>query len=185
MEKCRELLALASVVGREFHTDVLAAVSGVEPVFVVDHLDEAVAIGMLMTVPNPPGRYRFAHEIVREVLYDDLPATRAMTLHRAVAEAFEAIYAAELDLHAAELAHHFAMAAPAGTAARRSDMPRGQPNVRVTSSRMRSQCVFSRRLWAPTKCKRTGTREPGASCCWPGGMRRRRLATELRRRTAS
>jgi DNA-binding SARP family transcriptional activator/tetratricopeptide (TPR) repeat protein len=115
-EKCRELLAVASVVGREFHTDVLAAVSVVEPVFVVDHLDEAVGIGMLQMVPNTAGRYRFAHEIVREVLYDDLPVTRAMTLHRAVAEAFEAIYAAELDLHATELAHHFAMAAPAGSA---------------------------------------------------------------------
>ena len=50
------------------------------------------------------------------MLYDDLPATRALALHRAVAEAFEALCAAELNLHAAELAHHFAMAAPAGTA---------------------------------------------------------------------
>jgi DNA-binding SARP family transcriptional activator len=115
--ECRELLAVASVVGRDFDTDVVAAASGVEPVLVVDHLDEAVAIGMLMTVPNHPGRYRFAHELVREVLYDDLPAARAMTLHRAVAEALQAIYAAELDPHATQLAHHFAMAAPAGTAA--------------------------------------------------------------------
>jgi tetratricopeptide (TPR) repeat protein len=115
--ECRELLAVASVVGRDFDTDVVAAASGVEPVLVVDHLDEAVAIGMLMMVPNPPGRYRFAHELVREVLYDDLPAARAMTLHRAVAEALQAIYAAELEPHATELAHHFAMAAPAGTAA--------------------------------------------------------------------
>ena len=74
-------------------------------------------ISMLVAVPTTPGHYRFTHELVREVLYDELPAPRAMTLHRQVAEALQSIYAAELDLHAAELAHHFAIAAPAGTAA--------------------------------------------------------------------
>jgi hypothetical protein len=39
-----------------------------------------------------------------------------MTLHRQVGEALESIYAAELDPHAAELAYHFARAAPSGTA---------------------------------------------------------------------
>lgn len=115
-EECRELLAVASVVGREFGIDILATASGVEPGHVVDHLQEAVAISMLVAVPGAPGRYRFAHDIVREMLYDELPAPRAMTLHRRVGEALESIYAAELDPHAAELAHHFALAAPAGTA---------------------------------------------------------------------
>jgi tetratricopeptide (TPR) repeat protein len=115
-EKCRELLAVASVVGREFDIDILATASGIEPGHVVDHLQEALAISMLVAVPGAPGRYRFAHEIVREVLYNELPAPRAMTLHRRVGEALQSIYAAELDPHAAELAHHFAMAAPAGTA---------------------------------------------------------------------
>jgi tetratricopeptide (TPR) repeat protein len=115
-EGCRELLAVASVVGREFGIDVLAAVSGVEPAHVVDHLQEALAISMLLALPSTPGRYRFAHEIVRDVLYGELPAARAMILHRRIAEALESVYAAELDPHAAELAHHFAVAAPAGTA---------------------------------------------------------------------
>lgn len=115
-EECRKLLAVASVVGREFGIDILATASGVEPGDVVDHLQDAVAISMLVAVSGAPGRYRFAHEIVREVLYDELPALRAMTLHRRVGEALQSIYAAELNPHAAELAHHFSMAAPAGTA---------------------------------------------------------------------
>ena len=114
--ECKGLLTVASVVGREFGIDVLATASGVEPAYAVGHLQEALAISTLLAVPSTPGRYRFAHEIVREVLYDGLPAPRAMTLHRRVAEALELIYAAELDPHAAELAHHFAMAAPVGTA---------------------------------------------------------------------
>jgi DNA-binding SARP family transcriptional activator/tetratricopeptide (TPR) repeat protein len=115
-EECQQLLAVGSVVGREFGTDVLASSSGVEPTRAVDDLEEAVAIGMLVAVPSAPGRYRFAHELVREVLYDELSRTRALTLHRRVAEALESIHAAELGPHTAELAYHFEMAAPTGTA---------------------------------------------------------------------
>lgn len=114
---CQQLLALASVVGPEFSTEVLATASGDNSASVVDDLQEAVVISMLLAVPTTPGRYRFTHELVREVLYDELRAPRAMTLHRQVAEALQSIYAAELDQHAAELAHHFAIAAPTGTAA--------------------------------------------------------------------
>jgi DNA-binding SARP family transcriptional activator/tetratricopeptide (TPR) repeat protein len=115
-DECRELLAAASVVGREFGTDVLASANVTEPADVLDQLQEALSISLLVAVPGTPGRYRFAHELVREVVYGELPPTRAMTLHRQVGEALESMYAAELDPHAAELAHHFAMAAPAGTA---------------------------------------------------------------------
>jgi tetratricopeptide (TPR) repeat protein len=115
-EECLELLAVAAVVGREFGIDVLATATGVEPTDVVYRLQEALVISMLVGVPGAPGRYRFAHEIVREVLYDELTAPRAMTLHRRVGESLQSIYAAELNPHAAELAHHFSMAAPAGTA---------------------------------------------------------------------
>jgi DNA-binding SARP family transcriptional activator/tetratricopeptide (TPR) repeat protein len=114
--ECRELLDVASVVGREFDTGVLATVNALDSAAVADHLQEALAISMLLAMRRTAGRFRFTHEIVREVIYDELPASRAMTLHRAVAEAFEAIYAPELDPHATELAHHFAMAAPGGTA---------------------------------------------------------------------
>jgi DNA-binding SARP family transcriptional activator/tetratricopeptide (TPR) repeat protein len=115
-EECQELLATASVLGRDFRSDVVATVCGVEPAYVVDHLQEAIAISMLYAVPSTPGHYHFSHELVREVLYDGLPGTRAMTLHRRAAEALESIYSSELDPHTAELAHHFAIAAPTGTA---------------------------------------------------------------------
>ena len=54
---------------------------------VVDYLQEALAISLLVAVPSAPGRYRFAHEIVRDVLYGELLAPRAMPLHRRVAKA--------------------------------------------------------------------------------------------------
>jgi predicted ATPase len=114
-EECRELLAVASVVGREFNIDILATAIGVEPSDVVDHLEEALTISIVFALPTVPGRYRFGHELIREVLYDGLTAPRAIALHRQVGEALELTYAAELDPHAAELAHHFALAAPSAT----------------------------------------------------------------------
>jgi class 3 adenylate cyclase len=120
-ETCRRVLAVAAVVGREFDTDLLAVVAEVEPAPLLDRLEEALVAKALADVPGAPGRFRFAHALIREVLYDELAATRRMRLHRGVAEALEAIHAAELEPRLAELAHHFLMAAPAGTAAKAVD----------------------------------------------------------------
>jgi predicted ATPase len=51
-EDCQQLLALASVVGREFSTEVLATASGGDSARVVDDLQEAVLISMLVAVPT-------------------------------------------------------------------------------------------------------------------------------------
>jgi hypothetical protein len=68
-EDCQQLLALASVVGREFSTEVLATASGGNSATVVDDLQEAVVISMLLAVRTTPGRCRFTYELVREVLW--------------------------------------------------------------------------------------------------------------------
>jgi class 3 adenylate cyclase len=120
-EKCRRVLAVAAVVGREFETDLLAVVAEVEPAPLLDRLEEALVAKALADVPGAPGRFRFAHALIREVLYDELAATRRLRLHGRVGEALEAIHAAELEPRLAELAHHFLLAAPAGSAAKAVD----------------------------------------------------------------
>ena len=40
----------------------------------------------LTSVPGTPGDFRFAHELVRETLYDELSINDRMRLHRTVAE---------------------------------------------------------------------------------------------------
>jgi DNA-binding SARP family transcriptional activator len=120
-EDCRRVLAVASVVGREFTSDVLARASDDDPEKLADLLGEALKAKTLASLPGAPGRFRFAHALVREVLYDELSTTDLMRLHLAVAEALEAIHAPELDRHLAELAHHFFLAAPGGSAPRAVD----------------------------------------------------------------
>jgi DNA-binding SARP family transcriptional activator len=114
-EDCRRVLAVASVVGREFRADVLATASELDGAALLDLLSEAVAAKSLLELPGASGRFRVAHALVAEVLYDELAPDRRIRLHRQVGEALEAIHAAEPEQHLAELARHFAAAAPIGT----------------------------------------------------------------------
>src|SRR5829696_2716044 len=111
-EQCREALALASEVGREFDPDVIARVSGLADDELFAALDEAAEAGLVGAVPEATGRLRFSHILVRDALYEELPAPRRLRLHRAIAEALEAIYAGNPGPHLTELARHFSEAGP-------------------------------------------------------------------------
>ena len=111
---CGELLVLAAVMGREFDLDALAELSGLEPNEMIDVLNEAMAERVLDEVPDAPGRIRFGHVLIRDTLYDELTAARRMQLHGQVGEALEVVYSLDPEPHLAELAQHFAAAAPLG-----------------------------------------------------------------------
>ncbi len=106
-ELCREVLTLASVIGREFSFDVVQRASAVQEDKLLGALEEAAAARLVGEVPGGSGRLRFSHILVRDALYLDLPAPRRLRLHRAIAEALEALSARNPDPHLAELAHHY------------------------------------------------------------------------------
>jgi tetratricopeptide (TPR) repeat protein len=113
-ERCRRVLGLASVLGREFRLDALAEVSGLSADELFAVIDEAVAARVATEVPGPIGRMRFSHALVRDALYEELGGARRVRLHREVGETLERVYADELEQHLAELAHHFCEGAPGG-----------------------------------------------------------------------
>jgi class 3 adenylate cyclase/tetratricopeptide (TPR) repeat protein len=113
-EESRRILTLASVFGREFTLDLLAALSDVPTDALLDRLDDALRASLVTEAPGTFGRLRFGHALVREALYDELSQLRRIRLHRRAGEALEEIHAANPDPHLAELAHHFFMAAPGG-----------------------------------------------------------------------
>ena len=114
--RCQALLLSASVIGREFGLDALAALSELEPDELMDVLNEAMAERVLDDVPGAPGRARFGHALIRDTLYDGLTAARRMQLHREAGEALEALYSSDPEPHLAELAQHFVAAGPLGVA---------------------------------------------------------------------
>jgi DNA-binding SARP family transcriptional activator len=103
----RDLLRAAAVIGRQFGTDLLAAVTGRTPDEVLDALDPAVAVGLV--VEEAAERFHFAHALVRDALYARIPATRRARRHAQVAQALEATAGAAR----AAAARHWLAAGPA------------------------------------------------------------------------
>jgi DNA-binding CsgD family transcriptional regulator/tetratricopeptide (TPR) repeat protein len=112
-----ELLTLAAIAGSDFELGTLRQASGLAEGPLLDAVDEAVRSGMLVEVPARGLAFRFAHELVRRALSDRLPAPRRAALHLRVAEALEGA-SQDGRQNLADLAHHFAEAAPIGGAER-------------------------------------------------------------------
>ncbi len=117
----REALAAAAVVGREFSVSLVAGVLGVTAVRVLALLDEAESLGMLQAVRDLADRRRFSHVLVRDTLYEDLPAEDRAVWHRRIGEAMAERHAGDLAPHLPALAYHFLQAGAAGDSARAVD----------------------------------------------------------------
>jgi class 3 adenylate cyclase/DNA-binding CsgD family transcriptional regulator len=103
---CNEVLALAAVIGRDFACEVLQrAAAPLNEDMILEALDEAVAVHVVEEVA--PERYRFTHNLIRMTLYDELRIARRRQFHRAVGNAIEAAFRADLDMYLPELARHF------------------------------------------------------------------------------
>ncbi len=106
-EDCTRVLAHASVLGREFDVDTLTRTTGLQLDHVLPLLDEAKEARLVADIPGTAGRFRFAHVLIRDALYESLPPSRRAELHHEAGEALETQHAYDLDPHLAELAHHF------------------------------------------------------------------------------
>jgi tetratricopeptide (TPR) repeat protein len=115
-EECGRLLGLASVFGRDFLLDALEQLSKLSAGELLDILDESIATGLVAAVPGGPGRLRFTHALIRDTLYESIPAGQRVRLHQQAGEALETLYSQDLGPHLAELAHHFFEAAAGGQA---------------------------------------------------------------------
>ena len=118
---CHRLLRVAACLGREFSVATTAAVTALPVERILALSGEAEQLGILHSTASTPGRYRFAHALIREALYDSLTASPRMQQHRRIGEALEEHYGADRDAHLAELAHHFAQAASTGVAPKAVD----------------------------------------------------------------
>jgi tetratricopeptide (TPR) repeat protein len=113
-DECRPVLGVAAVLGSDFDLEGLAEVTRRPAAELLDVLDEAISQRIVTEVSGMPDRLRFSHVLIRDVLYEELGASRRRRLHDRAGEALEALHAADLDAHLAELAYHFFEAGPTG-----------------------------------------------------------------------
>jgi DNA-binding NarL/FixJ family response regulator len=112
-DACRRVLTVAAVIGPECDLRTLQAVSPQDDDETVDALDEAEALRIITPLPSTgPGlQLRFTHVLVRDSLYDSLPAGQRARLHLQVGAALERLPGPTTDARLSELAHHFVQAA--------------------------------------------------------------------------
>ncbi len=109
-DEATRILATASVIGRDFELDLLAASTGADEDALLDLLDEAQRAALVIELTEFPDRYSFTHALVQHTLYEDLGPARRTRAHRQVGEAIERLHPNEPDDYVAELARHFVLA---------------------------------------------------------------------------
>jgi tetratricopeptide (TPR) repeat protein len=102
-ERSRDVLAAASVIGREFDFALLRRATGLDEAEAAKEIEGLVRRRVLRVVGE---RFDFVHDRVREVVHGQLLPPRRVLLHAAVAGALERLPAGRPDEHVERLAHH-------------------------------------------------------------------------------
>ena len=108
----REVLQMASVIGRSFDYELLAAVVGPSR-DLMPHLAAAEAAD-LVRYDGATHDFSFKHALLRDALYDSMLASRRAELHLQVARELERRRANQLIEVAEILAHHYSFTQEAG-----------------------------------------------------------------------
>jgi len=105
----REVLRVASVIGREFTRRILSDAMGAADVMLaLEQLKNAGIIQQIRVVPDPV--YRFKHVLTQEVTYESLLEHQRKALHLAAGQAFERSQPGSLEEPLELLAYHFSRA---------------------------------------------------------------------------
>jgi DNA-binding CsgD family transcriptional regulator/tetratricopeptide (TPR) repeat protein len=115
---CLNVMQNSAVIGKEFRVDLLCRLLDGMPEEQCLAAVEEARTASLIDESADPGVFQFTHALVRETLYDELPATRRALLHRTIAESMELQYADDLTPCLSALAHHYHAAGRAGDAAK-------------------------------------------------------------------
>jgi tetratricopeptide (TPR) repeat protein len=110
-DEARDLMLTAAALGREFSAEHLALLRSESAGEMPAALDELSAAGLV--VEQEPGWFAFRHALIRSAAYESMPSSRRAVVHRRIGAAMEAGLAGRPELRAAELLHHWYLAADA------------------------------------------------------------------------
>jgi DNA-binding SARP family transcriptional activator len=103
----RRLLTAASVIGRDFDIDLVAAVGELDVLTALDAMDAASAAALVHPATGGADRYTFVHALIAHALLDTLSPARRQWMHARVAESLEASCGDDPGERIGELARHW------------------------------------------------------------------------------
>ena len=81
------VLTVAAVIGRRFPLTLLGAVTELPQDELLDRVESALAVGLVVEGDTPVGTFAFTHDLVRDTLQDAVSGTRRARLHARIAHA--------------------------------------------------------------------------------------------------
>jgi predicted ATPase len=102
---CIDVLHTAAALGKIFEFAELVIAGSIGEDKLLDALDEATDAQLIRS--DRGDAFAFTHDKIREVLYEELNPVRRRRLHQRIGEGLEKMYAADLEAHVQDLAHHF------------------------------------------------------------------------------
>jgi hypothetical protein len=139
----REILAGAAVIGRSFDLGLLSLVTQRDPDALIELLEIAMTRHVIVAERDSHTRFAFGHDLIRDVLYEDLPSITRARLHLRVAEGVS--QRSGSDNADAELAHHLLSALPAGDVSRAVAAAQHAARAAVRIGAHLDACVLLRR----------------------------------------
>jgi class 3 adenylate cyclase/tetratricopeptide (TPR) repeat protein len=113
----KDLLQSLAVIGKEFPLGLVRRVVGKSNDELTPSLSNLQLAEFIYEQPAfPENEYTFKHALTQEVAYDSVLMERRKLIHERTASALEEIFAATLDDHVADLAHHYSRSANASKA---------------------------------------------------------------------
>jgi tetratricopeptide (TPR) repeat protein len=104
-KSCIDVLHTAAALGKTFEFGELIASAAAPENQVLDALDEASGAQLIRS--DRDESFVFTHDKIREVLYEEMNPIRRRRLHQRIGESLLSLHANTIDLHVADLAHHF------------------------------------------------------------------------------
>ena len=109
-QDARRVLAVASVIGRDFDLDLLARSTNISEDELLDILEAAAAAALVGEPADSSGHYKFTHALIQHTIAGDMGPNRRARAHRQVAEALEDLYGNRPGARVGELARHWVAA---------------------------------------------------------------------------
>jgi DNA-binding CsgD family transcriptional regulator len=104
-EQTQRILEVVAVVGQRFDFEFVRALIGLSEADFLANIKELIGAGLLIEVSAE--QLAFRHALTRQAILSQLLARERRLLHRRVAEAIEQAYAADREVHLADLAQHY------------------------------------------------------------------------------
>ncbi len=106
-DSCNELLCTAAVHGNHFTAREIAVATQQDVATILTVLQPAVQAGIVQSNADAPGHFQFTHGLIREAIYEELPAVERLRAHGRAADALVAVHCSHPDTALTRIAHHY------------------------------------------------------------------------------